>query len=165
MKSRMSISRAVQYFMIKKMPPKKLIVPIMFFTVELILIIVLNWQLFGERLAFNTGSEQTVGQVSLHNPLIIVKYLHSDRLTQPFGPDSELSSFFTIPHYTTVVTAFCYLLSLLCACWGLFISTLWVNRFLHNNNLNIVWWVWPAGCFGCHFLLYLLANAQNMISL
>jgi hypothetical protein len=158
----MSISRAFRYFMLNRRKSKKLIVPILFFSVELILIIMLNWQLFGERFQFDMASEQVEGHVALHNPLIIVKYLHSDRLTQPFGPDSELSSFFTIPHYTSVVTAFCYLLSLLCACWGLFISTLWVNRFFHKNKLEIVWWVWPAGCFGCHFLLYLLANTQNL---
>jgi hypothetical protein len=160
MKSKMSLSRGFQYFMIKGMSSKKLIVPVLFFVVELILILVINWQLFGERFDINPGSAEN--HISLHNPLIVVKYLHSDRLTQPFGPDSELSSFFTIPQYTTVVAVFCYLLSLLCACWGLFISTLWVNRFLHKNKLDIVWWIWPAGCFGCHFLLYLLANAQNL---
>jgi hypothetical protein len=121
----------------------------------------LNWQLFGERFDFGSTSNQVEAQ-TVHNPLIIVKYLHSDRLTQPFGPDSELSSFFTIPHYTSVVTAFCYLLSLLCACWGLFISTLWVNRFLHKNKLEIVWWIWPAGCLGCHLLLYFLAKTPNL---
>jgi hypothetical protein len=157
----MSLARGFRYFMLNQRASKKLIIPVLFFTVELVLIVMLNWQLFGERFDFNPSSD-VESQITLHNPLIIVKYLHSDRLTQPFGPDSELSSFFTIPQYTSVVTAFCYLLSLLCACWGLFISTLWVNRFFHKNDLDIVWWIWPAGCFGCHFLLYLLANTQNI---
>src|SRR5690606_20033050 len=74
---------------------RKLVVPVAFFTVELIVALVLNWQLFGEYYVFNDS--MTGQQASIHNPLIIIQPVHSDRLTSPYG--SALSEEMPVVHF------------------------------------------------------------------
>jgi hypothetical protein len=136
---------------------KKLVIPFSFLIIELAVAIVLNWQLFGEKYEFSDSLRPE--QASIHNPLIVIKAVHSDRLTHPYGSlvnDIPVFSFFSEKYMTK---ALCFLASLFCAYMGIFISMLWINRFFRNNNLNIRWWLWPTACLGAHGVLYLIANS------
>lgn len=141
---------------------RKLLIPMGFFTVELMVALVLNWQLFGEHYEFSNAPGRQ--QASIHNPLIVIKSLHSDRLTLPYG--QELSQEMPIVHFYSekyMLKALCFLTSLMFAYIGIFIAMLWINRFFKNNNLNIRWWQWPTACMGAHVFLLLLANS-NLVS-
>lgn len=138
---------------------KKLLVPGAFFIIELVLALILNWQLFGEHFEFN--ETPGIQQASVHNPLIVIKAVHSDRLTLPYGEslsqDMPLIQFYSERY---VVKALCFLASLMFAYLGIFIAVLWIKRFRKRNHLNVSWWQWPTACLGAHAVLYLIASSN-----
>jgi hypothetical protein len=140
---------------------QRMLIPVIFFMLELIVALILNWQLFGEHYEFNDSPG--LQQASIHNPLIVIKAVHSDRLTHPYGTLSNDDPFvhFYSPKY--MLKALCFMGSLMVAFIGILISMLWIKRFFRHNNLNINWWQWPIACLGAHTFLYLLANS-NVIS-
>jgi hypothetical protein len=137
---------------------KSIIIPVGFFIVELVVALVLNWQLFGEHYEFNDSP--SLQQASVHNPLIVIKAVHSDRLTQPYGTLTDDQSFvhFYSPKY--MVKALCFMASLVFAGMGLFIGVLWIRKYFSYSNLNVHWWQWPIACIGAHTVLYVLANSN-----
>jgi hypothetical protein len=120
--------------------------------------VVLNWQLFGEKYEF--GSVGNTSYVAVHHPLIVIKAVHSDRLTHPFG--EEDSSMLVVHLYSPkyLVKASCFLASLLIAYIGIFVALLWMRRFFHYNTLNIIWWIWPIACLGAHAVLFMITNTS-----
>ena len=136
----------------------KLGVPLVFFFMEVLTALVLNWKLFGEKYEFHQKSESSF--ISVHNPLIVIKAVHSDRLTHPYGESEDEVPLMQLYSPKYMVKALCFMASLLIAYMGIFISLLWVKRFFHHNSLNIKWWLWPTACLGAHVVLFLMANSS-----
>lgn len=151
----MSILRSLLYLWYRNTRFKKLTFPFLFLVLEITIALLLNWQLFGEKFKLERGTSL---KVEIHNPLIIIKVLHSDRLIRPYGPLSEMKEQVRFYNPKVSFKAICYLVSLLCAYIGIFIALLWIRRFYHRNSLNIIWWLWPMACIGGHIILYLLGS-------
>ena len=135
----------------------KLLIPVVFLIVEFLVAITLNWQLFGEKFEFT--DMRGTAQHTVHNPLIVIRAVHSDRLTHPFGQTNEPVPLFKFYNQKAVAKSLCFLSSLMFAYAGIFISLLWIRRFFHRNKVNIRWWLWPTACFGAHLFLLLIANS------
>jgi hypothetical protein len=136
----------------------KLIIPVVFFAAELLVATTLNWQLFGEKFEFTNVRGEI--RHNVHNPLIVISAIHSDRLIHPFGELNEPVPLLKFYDQKSVIKSLCFLTSLIFAYAGIFISLLWIRRFFHRNKLNIRWWLWPTACFGAHIFLYLMANTN-----
>jgi hypothetical protein len=137
---------------------RALLIPVGFFLAELVVAIILNWQLFGEKYEFS--SDPGSAQVAVHNPLIVIRSIHSDRLTHPYASLTAEVPMFKFYSPGTVLKALAFLVSLVCAYIGLFISMLWINNYFKNRIMNVKWWLWPTACLGAHFILFLLANGN-----
>jgi hypothetical protein len=141
---------------------KILLIPAGFFVLELCVALVLSWQLFGEHYDFNDSPGRQ--QASIHNPLIVIQPIHSDRITHPYGTLSDDAPMVHFYSQKYMMKALCFMGSLVFAYMGMFIAVLWMKRYLQHNNLNINWWQWPIACMGAHAGLYLLANS-NVVNL
>jgi hypothetical protein len=117
--------------------------------IEIGMAVQLNWQLFGEKFR-NTEDNTTV----IHNPLIVIRFLHSNRIVAPLANFSNERSTISFFDKNKAVEAIGSFLSLIAAYTGIFISLLWINRFFHENRLDIEWWYWPTGCMVSHLMFY-----------
>jgi hypothetical protein len=134
----------------------KLLIPMIFCVAELLIAVILNWQLFGEKFEFTNVRGTAYHEV--HNPLIVIRAVHSDRLTHPYGAMKEDVPLFKFYNQKSIIKSLCFLTSLMIAYMGIFISLLWIRRFFHQNRRNIRWWLWPIACLGAHVFLFLMAN-------
>ncbi|MFN3404440.1 MAG: hypothetical protein ACK40G_10130 [Cytophagaceae bacterium] len=153
----MNFGRTVLFLVYRKRNYTKLLIPVLFLLVELSIAGYLKWELFGEW--YNLPDKGYYTEASIvHNPIIVIKAIHSDRITTPFpGFESPQIGFRS---NSVIFTGLCYLISLSIAYFGILMSFLWIKRFFNRNNLNPIWWIWPSGCIGAHLLLFFIANSH-----
>lgn len=155
----MKIIKSLDYILNKRENYKMLLIPMLFLIFECSVALILNWELFGERYKVTEKTFLTEASVSVHNPLIVIKPIHSDRVTNPFGIE-EARGFISFHSPKAAIKAVVYILSLLCSFLGIFIAMLWIKRFYGQNSINIRWELWPAACTMAHVTFYLIASGN-----
>lgn len=153
-----NIYRAFLYLYYKKRRFHVLIVPILFFTIEISVVLHQNWKLFGEKFAYNPSTESYI----IHNPLLVVSFLHSQRIVSPLGNLTPNRNIISLFDSEKIIEVFSAILSLIAAYIGIFISLLWINRFFHENKLEVAWWYWPTSCITSHLFLFILPQLDFM---
>lgn len=137
---------------------KNLLLPLLFFTLEVGVALQINWMLFGESYQYQELSNG-IEQMQLHNPLIIIKYLHSSRLTHPFGSFSDTPFIYLLHGKSSLIKAICLMISLLISFIGIFISIVWIRNFVKAMKNDIIWWMWPAACLGAHLVIFIFTES------
>jgi hypothetical protein len=155
----MKIINCLAYIIKKRENYQLLLIPMLFLIFECSVALILNWELFGERYKVSEKTFLTEASVSVHNPLIVIKPIHSDRVTNPFGIE-ENRGFISFHSPKAAVKAVVYILSLLCSFVGIFIALLWIKTLLGQITTTIRWELWPAACIMAHITFYLIANGN-----
>ena len=135
-----------------------LLLPVTFFVMELVVALYINWMLFGESYNYEALSNG-LENVQMHNPLIIIKYLHSARLTHPFGSFSDTPFVYLLHGQSSLIKAICLAISLVFAYVGIFMSIVWIKKFIADKKNDIIWWMWPAACLGAHVVIFFLTES------
>ena len=140
--------RTLIYLIKRKRHYKKLIFPFAFFSLEIMLIALVSLNIFGINI-FSFWFDAAIDE-----PLIFTNLLHSYDVFEQYKIGYSL---FILNQNVEPFLVLLNLISLVVAIVGLIISLLWMSRFFKLNNLNIEWWVWPAGCAFSHLLFFVVA--------
>ena len=133
--------------------------PLLFFTLEVGIVLYINWNLFGESYTCQVLANG-IEQVQMHNPLIIIKYLHSARLTHPFGDFSDTPFIYLLHGNASLLKAICLIISLIFAFIGMFMAVVWIRKFMEGKKNDIIWWMWPTACLGAHMVIFFLTESS-----
>ena len=151
--------RGVLLFLYRHRRYRDVSLPVLFFSMEIIVSLLILWSLFGESYSYQVLANGLT-DVQMHNPLIIVKYLHSERLTHPFGSFSDTPFIYLLHGNASLLKVICLFVSLVFAGIGIFMSVVWIKKFMEGKKHDIIWWMWPAACFGAHVVIFFLIESS-----
>ncbi|WMJ73467.1 hypothetical protein RCC89_09875 [Cytophagaceae bacterium ABcell3] len=141
----MNWTRAFVYLIYRKRSYGKLLTPFLFLRLELFLTGLLIFKVLGIASPV----------VETHDkPIVLISYLHGDKLVKPFGKFSEDEQQLVIINSHQTQTLALYAVNIMFGLVGILISSLWINRFFRRNNLNPKWWIWQLACLGGHALCF-----------
>ena len=152
----MLLFKAIWHVMTGRERWRKLVVPVLFLTLEILLLSLFIWNMIGDN---RKETAQSPAHVSVSRgyftpqPHILVKNIHHEAY---FVQDERPAM---IVRNKNVHTAhyFFQALSLFVALIGLTMALLWIYRFYRKNSLNIFWWLWPTACGAAHILFFYFA--------